>query len=76
MNEHIEKLAKQAINELHTDKEGTLLMTPVFEKFAELLVKECATVINAQKGIWPDEVPCDVVLDIAEKNVKAYFGVE
>ena len=41
MNEHIEPLAKEALRELHTDKDGALLLTPVFEKFAELLINKC-----------------------------------
>lgn len=41
MNKEIlERLSKEALKELHTDKEGALLLTPVFEKFSELLEKE------------------------------------
>lgn len=47
------------------------------EKFAELIVRECVEVINAGKNVWTGtDVPAGVALDLAGKNVKAYFGVE
>jgi hypothetical protein len=46
MREKIEELAKQAFKELHTDKEGSLLMTPVLDKFADLIINECISSIE------------------------------
>ncbi len=46
-------------------------------KFAELIVQDCVQVINAGKNVWNGtDVPASVALDLAGKNVKAYFGVE
>ncbi len=71
MNEQIKKLAKQCWNErpegqLHFDN----------EKFAELIVRECADKIkNADltdlEGPDPDDV-----LWLVEKQIKEHFGVE
>ena len=47
------------------------------EVFAELIVRECAEVIDAQKPVWQNtDVPAEIALDMAAKNIKAYFGVE
>lgn len=47
----------------------------VNEKFSELIVLRCVDVINAAKpGV--NQIPAEVALDIAAKNVKSYFGVE
>lgn len=45
--ELIEKFSKEAISEI-TTKDGALLLTPVFEKFAELIVRECISEIEFQ----------------------------
>ena len=46
------------------------------EVFAELIVRECAEVIDAQKPVWQNtDVPAEIALDMAAKNIKAYFGV-
>ena len=60
MNERIEKLAEQA--GMHRDKFGMYFAGGDshnedgvdLEKFAELIIKECARVVD----IWSDEVPC------------------
>jgi len=76
MNKRIKELIAQA-----TSIQGPTPYNPltfeVFdkEKFAELLIQECCGVINAAKpGV--DQLPPEVALDMAAKNVKAYFGVD
>ena len=70
MNELIKQLAKQA-NVLHTeffDNEWEV------EKFAELIVRECA------KSLWTEECHnSDLALEEFERNsakIKEHFGVE
>lgn len=47
------------------------------ERFAELIVKGCVEVIDAQTTVWRNTgIPAEVALDMAKENVKAYFGVE
>ena len=64
MNERIDVLALQA-----TDSKGGLDR----HKFAELIVKECARVVD----IWSDEVPCFEGYDkFTVGKLKEHFGVE
>lgn len=86
MNERIQELFKRAGGKTSV---RNLMSNPVqfvethelwddrIEKFAELIVRECVEVINAGKNVWTGtDVPAGVALDLAGKNVKAYFGVE
>ncbi len=76
MNERIRELEKQATEIVRCGLNGTST-TESFnrKKFAELIVRECCEVINAAKpGVV--QVPAEVTLDMATKNVKSYFGVE
>ena len=41
-----EELTKEALKELHTDKDGAILLTPVFEKFTELLLARCKAALE------------------------------
>ena len=67
VNDRIEQLAKEALKELHTDKEGTLLLTPVFEKFAKLLINECADIADKNSILsYPDH----------GYKIKRHFGIE
>ncbi len=78
MNERIEKLAEQAgmvkILEEHAHEygNGTFENTPYpeLEKLAELIVRECLTVINQPNGVGDDDV-----IRISD-DVKRHFGVE
>ena len=64
MNERIDVLALQA-----TDSKGGLDR----HKFAELIVKECARVVD----IWSDEVPCSEGYDkFTVGKLKEHFGVK
>lgn len=73
MNERIQELAKQA--GLEMCKCGCDMLTRQSAKFAELIVKEACLVLEAGKpGV--DQVPAEIALDMMQKNLRAYFGVE
>jgi len=70
MNARIRELAEQA-GFYYTDKTG--FITPAGcdpAKFAELIVRECLTVINQPNGVGDDDV-----IRISD-DIKKYFGVE
>lgn len=62
MNERIKELARQA----NFTEQNISDLSPGFEKFAELIVKECAAMT---RNLSPHG-------ELAEKAVKEYFGVE
>jgi hypothetical protein len=66
MNELINELLKQSRTEYWTQ------YTPSYdyEKFAELIVRECLNVINQPNGVGDDDV-----IRISD-DVKRHFGVE
>ena len=76
MNERIEQLADQCRTEYHDGHGG---FTEQFdeEKFAELIVKECARVIT-NGGYWTDILGNrkNASLDEISQMVKEHFGVE
>lgn len=82
MNEQIYKLYREAWHWMDTPEceyqgreEDILIPDEFVEKFTELVVNECAAVINAGKDGWA-QIPVEVALDLTAKNVKAYFGVK
>ena len=84
MNERIRLLAKQA--GLEFDDDLALESEPIYyttqkdlEKFAELIVKECADACYKHKdvesfGIYPVRVA--MVTKACSDNIKQHFGVE
>ena len=76
MNERIKELAEQAGIEFVYDPTETPMRAFVecweddLEKFAELIVRECITVINQPNGVGDDDV-----IRIT-KDVEKHFGVE
>ena len=70
MNERIQKLIEQA-----TSTQGPTPYNPltfeVFdkEKFAELIVRECAGIVQPYMSRWEED--CDLVI-----KIKEHFGVE
>jgi hypothetical protein len=73
MNERIFELLNRASDATSISSSGPNQVS-FAEKFAEMLIQECCEVINAAKpGV--DQLPPEVALDMATKNVKAYFGV-
>ena len=73
MNERIRQLAEQATSHMPGRSPYDGLTFDVFdkEKFAELIVQECASVLLKWKG---EPFPFDE--DLAASLVKEHFGVE
>jgi hypothetical protein len=71
MNERIKELAKQASAASVIDgMDGRFyVISPAMEKFAELIVRECANV--GSKSMYPDSDP-----DYVGRNIREHFGVE
>lgn len=76
MNEKIRKLAEQAYKEVieTNDYNGSAYTVREFdqEKFAELIVRECAKYVDV---MWPHQKEFKGTLDVG-KGLKAKFGVE
>ena len=75
MNERIQELAEQAGWDNHHSKFDTRI-----EKFAELIVKECADQIVAKGTDWVDFAPSQTGVrpeyrDMAQQ-IKQHFGIE
>jgi hypothetical protein len=68
MNERIKQLAKEAAREMN--ETGTYSEPKFQEKFAELIVRECADVLLKWKG---EPFPFDE--DLAASLIKEHFGV-
>jgi hypothetical protein len=68
MNERIKVLAKEAAREMN--ETGTYSEPKFQEKFAELIVRECADVLLKWKG---EPFPFDE--DLAASLIKEHFGV-
>jgi hypothetical protein len=81
MNERIKLLAEQAgfkVNWQHEDVQAIKMAR--FEKFAELIVKECAEQIVAKGTDWVDFAPSQTGVrpeywDMAQQ-IKQHFGVK
>ena len=71
MNERIRELAEQAGASYYNAYTGPLLSPKDIEKFAELIVKECAGIF-AQEGTGRYEVDGNWIA----KTIKQHFGVE
>ncbi len=77
MNERIEKLFEQALEEFKAEnKYATIIVpNPLKEKFAELIVRECADICNK---IYFDRYPDAEDFERSEEGdaIKQHFGVE
>jgi len=71
MNERINELFEQALEEFNAEnKYATIIVpNPLKEKFAELIVKECVTIMT-------DASSSKLRLSDAIWNTKIHFGVE
>ena len=75
MNERIRQLAEQVYGTQATEQEI---------KFAELLIKECITIVDEQKEClheeqqyWHDrDYGYEMAVNDASKGIKQFFGVE
>lgn len=71
----IEQFATNLLNRSGYDMREYEPFLKEAEKFAELIAQHCVEVIDAAKAGY-DQVPAEVALDMAAKNVKAYFGTK
>ena len=70
MNERINELLKQATTDVNPEDREWVFSRVDQAKFAELIVRECLTVINQPNGVGDDDV-----IRISD-DVKRHFGVE
>ena len=68
MNERIKELAEQARDWGYAEHSGYTAQLLFEEKFAELIVKECASIVD-NYGRW-------IMYDKLAIKVKKHFGVE
>jgi hypothetical protein len=70
MNKRIFELLKQATTDVNPEDREWVFSRVDQAKFAELIVRECLTVINQPNGVGDDDV-----IRISD-DVKRHFGVE
>ena len=69
MNERIKELAKQ-VDACYIPRYDMWQMdTETMEKFAELIVQECAGIVQTYMSRWPEDAELT-------KQIKEHFGVE
>ena len=74
MNERIKELQSQAFLQCKAFEDGSVIRTDeAFEKFAELIVAECATYLNVAVEVHNQNE--QDVCDRAARAIKRYFGV-
>ena len=85
MNERIKLLAEQAYDELVEETGNIVVFDEDFQqRFAELLIKECITIVDEQKEClheeqqyWHDrDYGYALAVNDASKGIKQFFGVE
>ena len=72
MNNRIQELAEQATT-YHNGGLGTEIESFDKEKFAELIVRECADWLKQPVNQTPS---CGTVMNITAERLKEHFGVE
>jgi hypothetical protein len=85
MNERIRELAKQAGFAMKIDDDPNSPPgwwgaghDPTFEKFAELIVRECARCVTQPtiQAAGQTEIAIRALQDVLANDMKAYFGVK
>ena len=81
MNERIKELAEQATTTTYEDDGwrlyGTKVETFNKEKFAELIVQECVSIVAKRKDQAIDDGwNVDEAMSMAEMDLEEHFGVE
>ena len=83
--ERIKKLAKQAYEDVIKNTPSFLVTKELYEqKFAEMLINECISIVNEQKEClheeqqyWHDrDYGYEMAVNDASKGIKQFFGVE
>ena len=75
MNERIKELAEQAGMNIVDDKFSTY--GKFAEKFAELIVRECVSIVAKRKDQAIDDgCNVDEAMSMAEMDLEEHFGVE
>lgn len=82
MNEKIRELAQQAEFKIYeNDRVGTpgigaYISDGALEKFAELIVRECVSIVAKRKDLAIDECwTVDEAMSVAEMEIEEHFGV-
>jgi len=77
MNERIRQLAKQAdgvfIHKLITGAKQYTFLEKDLEKFAELIVKECAEIADTER---PNSLGCGYITKTKGRLIREHFGIE
>ncbi len=84
MNTRIKEIAEQATDFVDIKKNTDLADDMDIEswvelynqKFAELIIKDCAEIVRNSLLPSQNKVPATVALDIAARNIELLFGVE
>ena len=75
MNERIRELAEQA--EMAANKGDHVDVKIMMSKFAELIVRECVSIVAKRKGQAIDDGwNVDEAMTMAEMDLEEHFGVE
>lgn len=73
MNQRIKELIKQADEKFSCEYNGDYTVFNK-EKFAELIVKECADLVDGYT--YPVQTQSHTIYHIASETIKEHFGVE
>jgi hypothetical protein len=77
MNERIDNLFVQARFDAGSEKQFNATMRDVYHKFAELIVRECATAFEAEVDTWKEMDPYQGSMKRkGTQAIKQHFGVE
>jgi len=75
MNERIEKFAREcgAWNQVYGDQKFMIKETFDVEKFARLIVQECAEIADTERS---NSVGCGYITKTNGMRIKEHFGIE
>ena len=82
MNERILELARRVVGKRKDDVESISLFDEQIEKFAELIVRECAELIDNKVTITAAQTYDEVFVakfdtkELCAKQIREHFGVE
>ena len=73
MNERIRTFERESHIDVYALSKDRVKWEAVLEKFAELIVKECAQVADAER---PSVLGCGYITKTTGMRIKEHFGVE